>query len=191
MPADSDPATACINDDLVIDVECDGCGPANSGQPDKTYSGCIPGKVVGPCVLTRMTYGHQFAGKWLLYPGGWPFECMTPTAGNTQVVKRGLAALCCGDDVVYHHGLAAIGFSCLTISAPVVVYFNQLLAPFGGQVCAHDRAPRGLPDLRPVRLPNWAERRPGWHGAPRHHTIAELPGPRVADVSRRAPVIAG
>jgi hypothetical protein len=137
VPADTDPATACINDDLIIDGECDDCGPANSGQTYKTYSGCIPGKVVGPCVLTGMKYGHPFAGKGLLYPGGWPFEFITPTAGKTQVVKRGLAALCFGDDVVYNHGLAGIGFGCLTISATVVVYFNQLLAQFGRQVCAH------------------------------------------------------
>jgi hypothetical protein len=84
-----------------------------------------------------MKYGHQFAGKWLLYPGGWPFEFITPTAGKTQVVKRGLAALCFGDDVIYNHWLAGIGFGCLTISATVVVYFNQLLAQFGRQVCAH------------------------------------------------------
>jgi hypothetical protein len=42
-----------------------------------------------------------------------------------------------GDDVVNHHGLAGIGFGCLTIRATVVVYFNQLLAQFGRQVCAH------------------------------------------------------
>jgi hypothetical protein len=128
VPADTDPATACINDDLVIDVECDDCGPANSCQTYQTYSGCIPGKVVGPYVLTGMKYGHHFAGKWLLYPGGWPFEFITPTAGKTQVVKCGLAALCFGDDVVYNHGLAGIGFGCLAISATVIVYFNQLLA---------------------------------------------------------------
>jgi hypothetical protein len=33
-----------------------------------------------------------------------------------------------GDDVVYNHGLAGIGFGCLAISATVIVYFNQLLA---------------------------------------------------------------
>jgi hypothetical protein len=121
---------------------------------------------------------------------GPPIKIPLPPAGKTQVVKRGLAALCSGDDVVYHHGLAAIGFGCLTISAPVVVYFDQLLAQFGRQVCAHYRAPPGLPDMRPVRLPNWAERRPGWHGAPLHHTIDELPGQGVADVNRRALVIA-
>ena len=131
VPADTDPATACINDDLVIDVECDDCGPANGCQTYKTYSGCIPDKVVGPCVLTGMKNGHQFAGEWLLYSGSWPFEFITPTAGKTQVVKRGLAALCFGDDVVYHHGLASVGFGCLTISATVVIYFNQLLAEFG------------------------------------------------------------
>ena len=128
MPADADPATACINDDLVIDVERDDCGTANSRETYKTYSGCIPGKVVGPYVLTGMKYGHQFTGDWLLYPAGWRFEFITPTAGKTQVVKRGLTALCFGDDVVYHHGLASVGFSRLTISATVVVQFNQLLA---------------------------------------------------------------
>jgi hypothetical protein len=88
-------------------------------------------------VLTGMKYGHQFAGKWLLYPGGWPFEFITPTAGKTKVVKRGLAALGFGDDMVYNHWLASIGFGCLTIGATVVVRFNQLLAQFGRQVCAH------------------------------------------------------
>jgi hypothetical protein len=137
MPADTDPTPACINDDLVIDVECDDCGPTNSRQTYKAYSCCIPGKVVDPGVLTGMKYGHQLTGKWFLYPGGWPFEFITPTAGKTQVVKRALATLCFGDDVVYNHGLAAIGFGCLTISATVIVYFNQLLAQFGRQVSAH------------------------------------------------------
>ena len=137
MPADTDPARASINDDLVIDVECDDCAPANSGQTYQAYSGCIPGKVVGPCVLTGVKYGHQFAGQWLLSPGGWPFEFLAPTAGKTQLVKRGLAALGFGDDVVYNHWLAAIGFGGLTIRATVVVHFNQLLAQFGRQICAY------------------------------------------------------
>jgi hypothetical protein len=32
------------------------------------------------------------------------------------------------DDVIDNHGLAGIGFGCLTISATVVGYVNQLLA---------------------------------------------------------------
>ena len=137
MPADTDPATSRINDELVIDVECDNGGPTNSCQPYKTYPSCIPGKVVGPCVLTGMKYGHQFAGKRLVYPGCWPFEFIAPTAGKTQVVKRSFAALCSGDDVVYNHWLAGIGFGCLTIGTTVVVRFNQSTAQFGRQVCAH------------------------------------------------------
>jgi hypothetical protein len=39
--------------------------------------------------------------------------------------------------VVYNHRLAGIGFGCLTISATVVVYFDQFLAQFGKRVCAH------------------------------------------------------
>jgi hypothetical protein len=53
--------------------------------------------------------------------------------------QRGLATLCFGDDVVYNHWLAGIGFGCLTISATVVVYFNQLLAQFGRYVLADAR----------------------------------------------------
>jgi hypothetical protein len=137
VPADTDPATARVNDDLVIDVEGDNGGPTNSCQPYQTYPGCIPGEVVVLCVLTGVKYGHQFAGKWLLYPGGWPFEFIAPTAGKTQVVKRGLAALRFGDDVVYNYWLTGIGCGCLTIGATVVVCFNQSLAQFGRQVCAH------------------------------------------------------
>jgi len=33
VPANTDPATACINDDLVIDIKCDNGGPTNSCQP--------------------------------------------------------------------------------------------------------------------------------------------------------------
>jgi hypothetical protein len=36
-----------------------------------------------------------------------------------------------GNDVVYNHWLAGIGFGCLTIGATVVVCFNQPLAQFG------------------------------------------------------------
>ena len=35
------------------------------------------------------------------------------------------------------HELAGIGFACLTISATVIVYVNQLLTQFGKQVCTH------------------------------------------------------
>jgi hypothetical protein len=93
--------------------------------------------VVGPYVLTGMKYGHQFASQWLLYPSGWPLEFITPTTGKTKVIKRRLATLCFGDDVVDHHRLASIGFGCLTIRATVVIYVNQLLAQVGRQVCAH------------------------------------------------------
>ena len=48
MPADTDPATARIHDDLVIGVEGDNGGPTNRCQPKKTDPGRIPGKVVGP-----------------------------------------------------------------------------------------------------------------------------------------------
>ena len=81
---------------------------------------------------------NTFTGpKWLLYPGGWPFEFITPTADKTKVVKGGLAALCLGDDVVYSYWLAGIGFCCLTICATLVICFHQLTAQFGRQVCAH------------------------------------------------------
>jgi hypothetical protein len=53
------------------------------------------------------------------------------------VTQRGLATSGFGDDVVDNHWLAGIGFGCLTIGATVVVYFNQLPAQFGRQVCAH------------------------------------------------------
>ena len=125
MPADTDPASARINDDLVIDVERDNGGPTNSRQPYQTYSCCVPSKVVSPCVLTGMKYGHQFAAKRLMYSGGWPFE-FTPTTGKTKVGKRARAALCFGEDVVYNHWLAGIGFGCLTIDATVVVCFRMV-----------------------------------------------------------------
>jgi len=84
-----------------------------------------------------MKYGHQFTGKRIVYSGCWSFEFMATTADKTKVVKRGLAALCLGDDVVYNHGLASIGCGCLTIGAMVVVRFDQLTTQFGRQVCAH------------------------------------------------------
>jgi hypothetical protein len=65
------------------------------------------------------------------------FEFIATTAGKTKVVKRSLAALCLGDDVIYNHGLASIGCGCLTIGAMVVVRFDQLTTQFSRQVCAH------------------------------------------------------
>ena len=140
MPADTDPATACINTDFVMHVECDNSGPTNSGQPEKTYPRSIPGTVVGPGVLTGMKYGHRFASQRIGYPGGWPCVFVTPTAGKTPVVKRGLAALSCGEDVVHNHGLTGLGFGCLTVRTTVVVCFYQLTAQCGRQVCAHSGA---------------------------------------------------
>jgi hypothetical protein len=137
MPADTDPATACINDDLVIDVERDNGGPTNSCQPDKMYPSRIPDKMVGPHVLTGMKYGPRCAGQRVGYPGCWPFEFVTPSAGKTQVVKRRVTTLGFGEDVVYNHGLAGIRFGCLAIGTTVVICFHQLTAQFSRQVCAH------------------------------------------------------
>jgi hypothetical protein len=82
-------------------------------------------------------YGNQFVHKRIGYPGGWPFEFITPTAGKTKVVKCGLATLSFGEDVVYNHWLAGIGFGCLTVGTTVVICFHQLMAQFGRQVYAH------------------------------------------------------
>ena len=130
MPADTDPATVRINDDLIIDVERDNGGPTNSCQPDKTYPSRIPDKMVGPRVLTGVKYRHWFAGQWIGYSGCWPLEFVSPPAGKTQVGQRGLIALDFGEDVVYNHGLASISFGCLTIGTTVVVCCHQLTAQF-------------------------------------------------------------
>src|SRR5438045_2595473 len=68
VPADADPATARIHDDLVIGVEGDNGGPTNRGQPEKTDAGRLPGKVVSPCLLTGVKEGHQFARQRIGYP---------------------------------------------------------------------------------------------------------------------------
>jgi hypothetical protein len=88
-------------------------------------------------VLTGVKYEHQIAGQRIGKPGRRPFEFIAPPAGKTQVVKRGLTSLGLGDDVIDNHGLARIGCGCLTISTAVVVYFNQLTAQGGRQICAH------------------------------------------------------
>ena len=137
VPANTDPATACINNDLVIDIEGDNGGSPNSCQPSKAYPGCIPGKVVCPRVLTRVKDGYCFAGKRIGHSGRWSLEFITSTAGKTKIEKLGLPALGFRDDVVDHHGLAGIGCGCLTIGTTVVVRFDQLTAQFGRQVCAH------------------------------------------------------
>ena len=97
MPADTDPATARIHDDLVIGVECDNGARPIAVNPKRRIRR-IPGKVVRPCLLPGVKEGHQVAGQRVGAPDGWSFEFITSSAGKTQVMQRGLTALGFGDE---------------------------------------------------------------------------------------------
>jgi hypothetical protein len=89
VPADTDPATARINDNLVIDVECDNGGPTTSCQPEKTYPRPIPGKMIDPDVLTGGNIGtsSSVSGSGILVAG--PLNSLhRRQAGTTGIVAE-------------------------------------------------------------------------------------------------------
>jgi hypothetical protein len=131
MPADTNPATAGSNNDLIIEIEHHNCSLTNRCQSNETYPGRIPGEVVCPCVLAWVKDGDHFARKRMAYSGRGPFEFIATTAGKTEIAKFGLTTLDFGDDMVYHHGLTGIGLDCLTVGATMVVCFHQSVAQFG------------------------------------------------------------
>jgi hypothetical protein len=57
MPADTDPATAGSNNDLIIEIEHHNRGLTNRCQSDETYPGRIPYEVVCPCMLAWVKDG--------------------------------------------------------------------------------------------------------------------------------------
>lgn len=123
MPAGAHPSLACGDDDLVVHLQSDECGPPHSRQPEKLGPAVLLGKMFRPDLLPGMKQRHGLARQWVYCICARTFALVAAATGKTEVGKGALPTLALWHNVIGNHSLAGVCLKGLAISATMIVRF--------------------------------------------------------------------